>query len=169
MLGKRSRFLLENARFVTLATSGPAGIWASTVNYVVLPNPLRLLWYSLKTARHSLNIAAQPYISGSLFLTGLTGSNAPSGIPIDGAQLTGTCHEVSGPEATEHHREYYERNFPDPAIREQWLLPLSDFRDEGPRRFYSLRVNDWWLYDADRWLVDKHDTRVEVPLSTIHI
>jgi hypothetical protein len=164
-LARRSRFLLDNARFVTLATSGPDGPWASTVNFVALNDPLRLLWYSQRTARHSQNIAATPRISGSLFLTGLTGADAPAGLPLDGGQLTGTCHEVSGDELPDLYHSYYQKNFPDEAVRQQWLLPLTDFHDDGPRRFYLLTVDRMWLFDAERWTVDRSDTRIEVPVT----
>jgi uncharacterized protein YhbP (UPF0306 family) len=163
----RSDLILDRARFVTLATSGPGGPWASTVNYVALRRPLRMMWYSLRSAQHSVNLAAHPGVSGSLFLTGLTGADAPAGIPIDGAQFTGECREVTADELPEYHRNYYQSNFPDPAVREQWMLPLDEFRGNGPRRFYRLDIDRWWLYDAQRWTVDKHDSRVEVPVAAI--
>ena len=34
---------------------------------------------------------------------------------------------------------------------------------DGPRRFYLLTVNRWWLLDIERWMRDKHDTRIEIP------
>ncbi|MEV5650496.1 pyridoxamine 5'-phosphate oxidase family protein [Nocardia sp. NPDC052254] len=158
----RSRLLLDRARFVTLATSGPSGPWSSTVNYVVLADPLRLLWYSLREAQHSRNITVCPQVSGSLFLSGLTGTEAPSGIPIDGAQFTGSCREVTAAELPAAHQYYYETNFPDPGVRADWMLPLAEFQGEGPRRFYRLDIDRWWLYDAQRWTEDKHDSRIEV-------
>ncbi|WP_327118593.1 pyridoxamine 5'-phosphate oxidase family protein [Nocardia sp. NBC_01730] len=166
-LALRSRVLLDRARFVTLATSGPAGPWSSTVNYVVLHQPLRLLWYSLRDARHSMNIAGSPQVAGSIFLTGLTGSDAPSGIPIDGAQFTGECREVTADELPAYYDRYYESNFPDPAVRAEWMLPLDEFHTDGPRRFYRLDIDRWWLYDAQRWTEDKHDTRIEVSVAAI--
>lgn len=166
-LALRSRGLLDRARFVTLATSGPAGPWSSTVNYVVLYRPLRLVWYSLRDARHSVNIAGRSQVAGSIFRTGLTGADAPSGIPIDGAQFIGECHEVTADELPAYYDRYYESNFPDPAVRAEWLLPLDEFRTDGPRRFYRLDIDRWWLYDAQRWTQDKHDTRIEVPVAAI--
>ena len=62
----------------------------------------------------------------------------------------------------DHHRVYYELNFPDEAVRAQWLPPLSEFTGDGPRRFYLLTVSRWWLLDIERWLRDKHDTRIEI-------
>ncbi|GGL11391.1 hypothetical protein GCM10011588_27320 [Nocardia jinanensis] len=163
----RSSFLLDRARFVTLATTGPHGPWAATVNFVARHRPLHLIWYSLRTAEHSANIIANPRVSGSMFMTGLTGPDAPSGLPIDGAQFSGSCREVSPAELPECYEHYYAANFPDPAERADWALPVESFRGDGPRRFYRLDIERWGLYDAQRWTVDKHDTRMEVALSEI--
>ncbi|MFJ2172568.1 pyridoxamine 5'-phosphate oxidase family protein [Streptomyces sp. NPDC101062] len=160
-LTARSEFLIENARFTTLATHGPDGPWASTVNYVPLREPLRLLWYSLRRARHSHNIETDPRISGSIYLTGLPGFG------LDGAQFTATARAVEPDELDELSSWYYERNFPDEDVRRQWRLPLDEFRGEGPRRFYLLEVRRWWLLDIDQWLVDKNDQRIDVPLDAI--
>ncbi|GAA1394714.1 hypothetical protein GCM10009639_29160 [Kitasatospora putterlickiae] len=161
---RRSEHLLSHARFMTLATTDGSAPWSATVNFVPLRipgGPLRLLYYSLRAARHSRDIEARPGVAGSLYLTGLPG------LGLDGAQFTGTCRATDGPDVAEHHRLYYELNFPDPAVRGEWLLPESEFRDAGPRRFYSVRVDRWWLLDVDRWLLDKHDQRVEVPLGPL--
>ncbi|MCI2422507.1 pyridoxamine 5'-phosphate oxidase family protein [Saccharopolyspora sp. K220] len=166
-LVKRSRHLVDNAHFLTLATQGSGGPWASTVNYVALPGPLRLLWYSNRHARHSVNLTEQPRVSASMFLTGLSGSHAPSGIPLDGAQLTGVAREVPAGELAFFYDRYYELNFPDPEERLRWRLPQDEFRDDGPRRFYILTVDRWWLLDADRWATDKHDARIEVPVDRV--
>ncbi|MGW6741978.1 pyridoxamine 5'-phosphate oxidase family protein [Streptomyces sp. NPDC055025] len=160
-LAERSHFLIENARFMTLATHGPEGAWASTVNYVPLRQPLRLLWYSMRRARHSRDIEADPRISGSVYLTGLPG------LGLDGAQFTATARPVGPDELQELSDWYYERNFPDESVRRQWRLPLGEFRDEGPRRFYLLEVHRWWLLDIDQWLADKKDQRVAVPLDAL--
>ncbi|MFE4512755.1 pyridoxamine 5'-phosphate oxidase family protein [Kitasatospora sp. NPDC056783] len=161
---RRSGHLLAHARFMTLATTDGSEPWASTVNFVPLRapgTPLRLLYYSLRTALHSRNIDRHPRVAGSLYLTGLPG------LGLDGAQFTGTCRATDDQGVAEHHRLYYELNFPDPAVRSEWLLPASDFRGPGPRRFYTVEVDRWWLLDIDRWLVDKHDQRVEVPLHDL--
>ncbi|MFF8316485.1 hypothetical protein ACF06V_04865 [Streptomyces bobili] len=73
-----------------------------------------------------------------------------------------------GPDAlTEHHRPYYELNFPDETTRREWLLPLSDFHGEGPRRFYVVQPSHWWLLDIDRRLHDRHDQGITVPLQSL--
>ena len=160
-LTERSDFLIENARFMTLATHGPDGVWASTVNYVPLRDPLGLLWYSLRRARHSRNIEADPRISGSIHLTGLPGFG------LDGAQFTAVAKPVGPDELDTLSAWYYERNFPDEEVRSEWRLPLDEFRGDGPRRFYRLEVREWWLLDIDQWLVDKNDQRIAVPLEAI--
>lgn len=157
----RSNFLIENGRFVTLATQSPDGAWASTVNYVPLREPLRLLWYSLREARHSQNIHAHPMVSGSIFVTGLPG------LGLDGAQFTGRASPVTG-DNLEHISEfYYQRNFPDDETRQNWRLPLSEFHGEGHRRFYVVEIDSWWLLDVDQWVVDMNDQRVAVPLAPL--
>jgi hypothetical protein len=155
----RSKALLDGARYLTLATVGADGPWASTVNFVALRGPLRLVWYSLRSALHSRNIAAHSEISASIFMTGLPGFS------LDGAQLTGVCDTVENV-SEEFHRRFYELVAPDEAVRAQLALPREEFIRDGPRRFYQLEVRRWWLLDIDRWLADKHDTRFEVPRAS---
>ncbi|MFJ9553927.1 pyridoxamine 5'-phosphate oxidase family protein [Nocardiopsis sp. NPDC101807] len=160
-LAERSNFLIENGRFMTLATQDPEGAWASTVNYVPLREPLRLLWYSLRRARHSQNIHARPMVSGSIFMTGLPGFG------LDGAQFTGTASPVTGEDLEEVAEFYYQRNFPDEQTRQEWRLPLTEFEGEGDRRFYFVEIRSWWLLDIDQWLVDMNDQRIAVPLAPL--
>lgn len=158
----RSNTLIEHARFFTLASRGPDGIWASTVNFVPLREPLRLLWYSLRDARHSRNIDAHSEVAGSVFRTDL-----PTQLGLDGAQLTGTAGAVEPDGPDDFYNLYYERNFPDEQTREQWRIPLDEFRGAGPRRFYLLTVAEWWLVDLDLWLQTKNDCRIAVDLAAL--
>lgn len=160
-LAERSRHLLGHARFMTLATSDGTAPWASTVNFVALHRPLRLLYYSAHTARHSRNVELRPLVSGSIYLTGLPG------LGLDGAQFTGRCHSAGPEDVPELHRTYYALNFPDERTRRAWRLPEADFHGAGPRRFYVVEVLRWWLLDVDRWLVDKHDQRIAVPVEEL--
>lgn len=160
-LTERSCRLFTQGRFMTLATAHDGTPWASTVNFVALGAPLRLLYYSLTRARHSRNIELSAQVAGSVFMTGLPGFG------LDGLQFTGECRAVDEPELEETHQLYYELNFPDPVTRTEWTLPVSEFRDDGPRRFYLVTVRELWLLDIDRWLADKHDQRVAVPLDIL--
>ncbi|MEV7283082.1 pyridoxamine 5'-phosphate oxidase family protein [Streptomyces sp. NPDC093252] len=161
----RSNVLLDRARFTTLATHGPRGTWASTVNYVALRGPLRLLWCSLREARHSRDIENAPTapVGGSLFMTGL---DTPLG--LDGAQYTGTAEPVVGTRLQELSEYFYRTNFPDEAVRQRLRLPLEEFAGPGPRRFYLLTVREWWVLDTDGWLRSGRDGRVQVPLEALH-
>ncbi|MFF4096485.1 pyridoxamine 5'-phosphate oxidase family protein [Streptomyces sp. NPDC001834] len=159
----RSNLLIEQARFMTLATVGPDGAWASTVNFVPLRGPLRLLWYSLRAARHSVNIEADGRLSASLFMTGIDNE-----LGLDGAQFTGTARAVGSDELTALSQWYYERNFADPQVREQWRLDRAEYEGHGPRRFYVVDVDAWWLFDLEGWLEDKNDRRIAVPLDRLH-
>lgn len=162
---QRSRRLLGNARFMTLATISPQGEpWASTVNYVCGYRPLRLIWYSMRDALHSRNIAAQPRVSASVYR-----DDPETGSPIglDGGQLSGVCRAVPDAGVAAVHQQYYALNFPEESLRRQWMLPLEQFRGDGPRRFYELSIERWWLLDIERWLQDKQDRRIEVALPQL--
>jgi uncharacterized protein YhbP (UPF0306 family) len=161
-LATRSDVLIEGGRFVTLATTDPNGAWASTVAYVPLRDPLRLLWYSLRETRHSRNIENHPIVSGSIWMTGL-----PVGVGLDGAQFTGTARTVQPGELDAMHAWYYERSFPEESTRREWMLPAAEFHGDGARRFYLLEVREWWLLDVEQWLIDKRDQRIVVPPGMI--
>jgi uncharacterized protein YhbP (UPF0306 family) len=162
ILVQRSNVLIDHTRFLTLASRGPEGVWASTVNFVPLRQPLRFLWYSLRDTRHSRNIDAFPEVAGSVFRTDL-----PTDLGLDGAQFTGTARSVEPDGPEEFHKLFYERNFPDEQTREEWRIPLDEFRGNGPRRFYLLTITAWWLVDLDRWLVTKDDRRIAVDLAAL--
>lgn len=164
VLVDRSNVLIEHGRFVTIATGGSGGVWASTVNFVPLREPLRLLWYSPRHAQHSRNIDARPEVAGSIFLTGIRNE-----VGLDGVQLTGTVRAIEdADELAERAEHYYTRNFPDEQVRAQWRLPLTEFRGDGHRRFYELTVTGWWVLDIEHWLATKNDQRLAVDLDALH-
>lgn len=166
VLRERTSRLLDTAAFITLATCNDAGVpWASTVNYVVLRSPLRIIWYSMIRAQHSINIKRQPLLSGSIFRTDLGEASPPAG--LDGLQLLGDGRALSNEEVKDIHALYYQLNFPDPEVRKSWELPLEDFLEGGMRRFYELRPHSLWLLDLDQWREDKVDQRVEVDISLL--
>ncbi|HDI4959788.1 TPA: pyridoxamine 5'-phosphate oxidase family protein [Salmonella enterica] len=164
-LVQRSLYLLNSARFFTLASQQGDGLpWASTVNYVPLFEPLRLVWYSMRIARHSRNICHRTEVSGSLFRYDMQ-ETSPLG--LDGAQFTGNAREIPQSECERIHQDYYRLNFPDALERARWQLPLHEFYGDGPRRFYELLINDWWLLDIEGWLQTKEDRRVSVALAQL--
>lgn len=166
-LKERSFSLLQSARFFTLASRSLDGkVWASTVNYVPIFSPVRMIWCSMHAARHSENIRQYPQVSGSVFRTDLQGV---SPLGLDGAQFTGISREVPDNESAETYDYFSRSNFPDESLRAEWMPPLSEFVGEGKRRFYELEINEWWLLDIDRWLETRQDQRIMVNLDTLII
>ncbi|MFG6178779.1 pyridoxamine 5'-phosphate oxidase family protein [Halomonas sp. THAF12] len=164
---ERANRLLDSASFLTLATFNDTMTpWASTVNYVVLRSPLRLVWYSMIQAQHSLNIERAPLVSASIFRTDLGDESPPAG--LDGIQLLGDGRSLSDEEARDMHPLYYRLNFPDPAVRQAWELPLGEFIGQGPRRFYEIRPRCLWLLDLERWRADKVDQRLAVDIDSLN-
>ncbi|WP_413733383.1 pyridoxamine 5'-phosphate oxidase family protein [Sodalis sp. RH21] len=163
----RSEYLLDNARFFNLATSSAVGEpWIATLNYVVKRSPLRLFWYSMAQSLHSQNIRRRAAVSGAIYLTAIPDSPLPG---LDGAQFTGTAREIERNECADVHDYYYLHNFPDSRIRAQWMLPLSEFAGAGKRRFYELRLEQWWLLDLEGWRQNKEDCRIPVPLASLYV
>lgn len=165
-LSQRANRLLDTTSFITLATYNDARTpWASTVNYVVLRSPLRLVWYSMAQAQHSINIERHPLLSGSIFRTDLGDSSPPAG--LDGLQLLGDGRSLPDGEARDMHSLYYRLNFPDPDARQAWELPMEEFLEGGPRRFYEIRPRSLWLLDLDQWREDKVDRRIAVDIAML--
>lgn len=162
---ERSQHLLRDVRFFTMASCSADGApWAATLNFVTADGPLRLIWYSMARAIHSQHIRARPHVSGSIFYNDRP---ALSLLGLDGAQFTGTAREIDEAECRDIHPYYYEHNFPDKTVREKWLLPLDEFYGQGKRRFYELRIGEWWLLDLDGWAENKEDRRIAVPLDSL--
>ncbi|NTY86600.1 pyridoxamine 5'-phosphate oxidase family protein [Serratia fonticola] len=159
----RSLALLNGARFFTLASrSLDDSVWAATVNFVPAYSPVKMIWCSMRSARHSENIRQHPQVSGSVFRTDLQGE---SPLGLDGAQFTGVSRELSEHENAATHDYFSCCNFPDEALRDEWMPPLSEFMGEGKRRFYELTITEWWLLDIERWLETRQDQRIAVNLD----
>lgn len=158
----RSRRLLDEAKFLTLATVSTNGYpWAAVLQYAWLANPLRFLFGSAIQARHSRDIATRPRVSGSLFVTG------GSLLAVDGAQFTGTCRELTTEELGRHHATFYDAVLPDARDRAEWTLPESALAEPAPHRLYVIEVDEWWLVDTRTWAQDRIDRRVRVSLACL--
>lgn len=162
---ERSLSLLQNTRFFTLASRSLAGeVWASTINYVPAFSPIRIIWCSEHIAKHSGNIRQHAQVSGSIFRTDLQGV---SPLGLDGAQFTGLCREIPENEIDEIYDYFSLNNYPDETSRAMWMPPLSEFKGDGVRRFYELKITEWWILDIDGWLETRQDRRIPVDLSTL--
>jgi uncharacterized protein YhbP (UPF0306 family) len=165
-LGRRTHHLLDKARYLTLATVSASGSpWAAVLEYAWLARPLRFVFGSATVARHSRDIAADPRVSGSLFVAG--GTAGLDLAAVDGAQFTGRCSEVAPGEVDQFHGPFSESVFPDPRERAEWILPPSQLRAPAAHRLYLVEVERWWLMDTRTWAQDRIDRRIEVPLATL--
>ncbi|WP_127500331.1 pyridoxamine 5'-phosphate oxidase family protein [Actinoplanes solisilvae] len=158
----RTRRLLDHARYINLATVSPQGQpWVATLEYVWFAAPLRLVFGSATSSRHGLDVAANPAVSGALFLPPST-----AGLDIDatdGAQFTGVCSEISATELDDYYSDFYRGVFPDPAQRAQFQLERSLLAPPAPHRLYLVAVRQWWLIDTRTWKRDRIDRRMQVP------
>jgi uncharacterized protein YhbP (UPF0306 family) len=165
-LARRSRRLLDQARYLNLATVSAQGSpWVATLEYAWLGDPLRLVFGSATTSRHGRDLAASDQVSGSLFIAG--GGAGLDVAAIDGAQFTGLCTALSAAELPRYHSVFYETVFPDEQQRADWALPPSALRSPAPHRLYLIEVHRWWLVDTSTWEQDRIDRRVELPLSAL--
>lgn len=163
---ERSLFLLKTARFFTLASHSPDSIvWSATLNFVTAFEPLRIIWSSMRAARHSGQLRQCPQVAGSVFRTDLQGI---SKVGMDGAQFSGLAREIPDHECAAIHEYFYQQNFPNEAVRAQWMMPLSDFMGDGTHRFYEMNISEFWLLDIEGWLETKEDRKIAVPLATLH-
>lgn len=162
-LPERTRRVLAEAKFLTMATVSADGQpWTAVLQYAWLPGPLRFLFGSATESRHSRDIAAHPGVSGALFVAGegeLT--------EVDGAQFTGTCRELTADEVAAHHAVFYDALLPDEASRAEYTLPVEALLAPADHRIYQITVDRWWLIDTSRWLEDRIDRRIEMPLSEL--
>ncbi len=79
---------LANHQVITLATSGPDGLWAAAVFYA--SDGFELFFLSAGHTRHARNIAASPAVAATIQEDY---SDWPA---IQGIQLSGTAHLLAG-------------------------------------------------------------------------
>ncbi|WP_416529989.1 pyridoxamine 5'-phosphate oxidase family protein [Streptomyces coelicoflavus] len=162
---KRSRQLLDTARYLNLATASEQGDpWVATLEYAWFAAPLRFVFGSATGSRHSRHVQARPQVSGSLFTAGRHESVADLA-SVDGAQFTGRCTEVPPNRLDTYYTEFYATVFPNPHQRAEWQLPPSLLRHPAPHRLYLVEVDRWWLIDTRTWAEDRIDRRIEVPAA----
>jgi uncharacterized protein YhbP (UPF0306 family) len=167
-LAGRTRRLLDNARYLNLATVSEDGLpWVAVLEYAWLQDPLRFVFGSATGSRHSRHIAKLPQVSGSLFVAG--GAEGLEISAVDGAQFSGRCAEVAADDLDQFYSTFYETVFPDPQQRAEWMLPQSLLRAPAEHRLYLIEVERWWLIDTRTWAEDRIDRRIEMPLTELKL
>ncbi|MFC7310174.1 pyridoxamine 5'-phosphate oxidase family protein [Streptomyces monticola] len=169
VLAERTRRLLDEARYLNLATVSADGEpWVATLQYAWLGDPLRLVFGSAAVSQHGRDIAARPRVSGSLFVAGGDGGGLDVGA-LDGAQFSGRCTALTGGDLERYHGFFYEALFPDERERARWQLPPAELRAPAVHRLYLVEVERWWLVDTRTWEQDRIDRRLEVPLKQVQL
>jgi len=89
-LREKTLAYLSDRNVMTLATTGPQGLWAAAVFYV--NDGFTLYFLSAPTSRHSLNIEAQPPVSAAIQ------EDYKDWREIKGIQLEGEARRIEGAE-----------------------------------------------------------------------
>lgn len=159
----RTAHLLNEARYLNMATTRDGTPWVATLEYAWFPDPLHFVFGSSTTSRHGSDIRSQPQVSGSLFVT--EGAAGVAIAAVDGAQFTGHCTEIGPDLLDEYYTPFYEAVFPDADQRAEWRLPPEQLRPPAPHRLYRVDVEHWWLIDTRTWAEDRIDRRIELSLD----
>lgn len=160
---ERAAALLIGSRFLVLATANSAdraGPWIATVNYVV-SSAGTLLFCSAPHALHSQHIGVQPEVAVTVYHID------PDPDKIDGAQLRGQCVPVPEDELPGLHEEFFVKNFPDPEIRTQVMLPLANFQPGGTHQLYAITITECWVRDHTAWRDHRADRRLPIPIDSL--
>jgi uncharacterized protein YhbP (UPF0306 family) len=123
---------LQTHHVLTLATTGPAGVWAAAVFYV--NDGFDLYFLSAGHTRHARNMAETPSVAGTIQ------EDYDDWAAIKGIQLEGRVYALAGSAATQA-RAFYEQRFPfiataPPRIREA-LASVTWYR-LVPARLYFI-------------------------------
>lgn len=148
-LQEKTLAYLHSHNVLTLATSGPEGVWAAAVFYVNAG--FNLFFLSAPTTRHCINIAADPRVSGAIH------EDYREWPDIRGIQLEGEARRIEGEERLVAIARYG-RKFPVVGNLEQ--APVEIARAMGRIAWY--RVTPDVLYFIDNSLGFGH--REEVSL-----
>ena len=135
---------------MTLATSGPEGLWAAAVFYA--SEDFRLFFLSAATTRHARNLAAHPNVAATIQ------EDHADWRAIKGVQLEGTARRLEGrePEAL---RQRYESKFPIVGSGAVESISRALLEVDG----YELRPSRLYLIDNSMGL----GHRDEVPLTAV--
>ncbi|MCO5193699.1 MAG: pyridoxamine 5'-phosphate oxidase family protein [Anaerolineae bacterium] len=87
---ERALAYVRTHNVVTLATSGPEGIWAAAVFYA--EDSFKLIFLSAEHTRHARNIASQSHVAATIQ------EDYADWPGIQGIQLEGTARKLSGAE-----------------------------------------------------------------------
>jgi uncharacterized protein YhbP (UPF0306 family) len=144
---------LASTEFMTLATTGPHGLWANPV-YFAYDQKRTLYFISQLDCVHMRNLMAAPDVAGTIYPTNQSGD-------VFGTYFKGQAHVL-----TDHHDKkiaddvYYGRiypNDPDGKARDQ-----DGYRINPTWHFVRITVTQFWYFDTRYF----DETRTLVPMDT---
>ena len=135
---------------MTLATSGPEGLWAAAVFYA--SEDFRLFFLSAASTRHARNLAAQPDVAATIQ------EDRADWRAIKGVQLEGTARALEGREH-EAVRQRYEAKFP--SVGSGADEPISRALLEVD--WYELRPSRLYLIDNSLGLGHRDEVSLQLP------
>ncbi len=156
-LTEKTKRILSNNLFMTLATSSLDNQpWSTPVFYAVDEN-YNFYWYSRKDTQHSLFIKENPKVSVSIFSIG----GQDDGV---GLYIRGNASEVIENEL-EHALKTYSAKAASTEEARTQLTTKEDFLDEAPIRMYKLIPEKMYVSnEAKKWNGKWIDTKSEVKL-----
>ncbi|WP_331771475.1 pyridoxamine 5'-phosphate oxidase family protein (plasmid) [Embleya sp. NBC_00888] len=156
--------VLRSVRYLTLGTASRGGASWMTPLAHAWDHRDAFYWMSPADARHSRNIEENPAVSVLVFDLGATGADQA----LFGS---GTARMLDDEETAQGCATYYERRYPDPAVRAQRSRPPDDFRGAAPNRLYRADIDAYSLLHPDGHPVHRGlvSHRVPVPFSTARL
>lgn len=152
-----AREIITGNRYLSLATTDKQTPWCSPLAYVVEAD-YSLIYYSAVNSVHSQNIAQDPFIAAAIFDSHAASDTA------DGIQLSGIVETVKEPDLKAVMNLYFEKSFPDVAVRIKWLRPVADFMGLAPQRFYRIKPQRMFKLDPNSLKIDR---RLEIDLGLL--
>lgn len=143
---------LREHHVVTVATSGPHGLWAAAVFYV--NDGFELFFLSAPSSRHSLNIESNPSVAATIQ------EDYRDWPAIKGIQLEGRAHRISGVEQVAALARYQSKF---QVVRNLAEAPVEIARAMGRIAWYKV-VPDR-LFFVDNTLGFGHRDEIALPHS----
>ena len=135
-----ARRIVDANRYVTLGTADAGGRpWVSPVWYAK-DGYGGFLWVSRPGARHSLNLAERPEISGVIF-----DSTVPIGTGV-AVYMAGSAKELAGTELEQGIEVFSRESLADGASA--WSL--GDVTGSAELRLYRAEISEYFLGESDR-------------------
>ena len=157
--------VLRSVRYLTLGTASRDGASWMTPLAHAWDDEDAFYWMSAPDSVHSRNIEENPAVSVLVHDLGAVGADQA----LFGS---GTARVIDDEDETARAcATYYERRYPDPAVRTRRSRPPGDFLGASPNRLYRADIGAYSLLHPDGHPVHRGlvSHRVPVPFSTARL